>query len=106
MSLREDLKIPLTMLSVNFLNKLPYKGSYKGKRFLFERCANKDDLSAEILNTNDLEVLKENFILKVYLWKDVFCFEKTDTKDMKIKEFEYSKQGIEAGIDFVEATSV
>ena len=36
MSMREDLRIPLTMLSISFLNELPFSGSYNGKRFRFE----------------------------------------------------------------------
>lgn len=82
MGMREDLRIPLTMLSLSFLNKATYKGSYKGKRFLFKKDEDK---------------------LKVYVWKDLFCFEKTDEKDITIKEFEYSKDGIEKGIDYIES---
>lgn len=82
MGIREDLRIPLTMLSLSFLNTgTPYKGSYNGKRFLFK---------------------KENEVLKVLVWKDLFCFEKTDEKDITIKEFEYSKDGIEKGLDYIE----
>ena len=85
MGMREDLKIPLTMLSISFLDKLPYKGSYNGKRFMFE---------------------KADKILKVYVWKDLYSFENTNVEDMTIKEFEYNKDGIEQGIDFVEETKV
>ena len=73
------------MLSINFLDKLPYKGSYNGKRFMFEKSDN---------------------ALKVYVWKDLYSFENTNVEDMTIKEFEYSKDGIEQGIDFVEETKV
>lgn len=89
MGMREDLKIPLTMLSINFLDKLPFKGSYRGKRFLFKRV--------------DVE---NKTLLKVYLWQDLFCFENTKEEDMIIKDFDYTKDGIEKGIDFVEGTSV
>ena len=85
MGMREDLKIPLTMLSINFLDKLPYKGSYKGKRFMFEKSDN---------------------ALKVYVWKDLYSFENTNVEDMTIKEFEYSKDGIDQGIDFVDGAEV
>jgi len=85
MGMREDLKIPLTMLSISFLDKLPYKGSYNGKRFMFEKI---------------------DAGLKVYVWKDLYSFENTKPEDMTIKEFEYSKDGIEKGIDFVEGTEV
>lgn len=87
MGMREDIRIPLTMLSISFLDKLPYKGSYQGKRFLFEKIADEKKL-------------------KVYVWKDLYNFENTDKKDMTIKEFEYSKDGIEEGINFVEETKV
>ena len=91
MGIREDLRIPLTMLSISFLNELPFKGSYNGKRFMFEK--NKKEENGE--NT-----------LKVYLWKDEYNFENTKDDEKIIKEFEYSKDGIEEGIDFVEGTSV
>ena len=93
MGMREDIRIPLTMLSISFLDKLPYKGSYNGKRFLFEKVK---------VEEND----SKSFVLKVYLWKDLYNFENTDKKDMILKEFEYSKDGIEKGIDFVEETKV
>lgn len=92
MGMREDIRIPLTMLSISFLNELPFKGSYKGKRFMFEK--QKVD--------NDDSKLK----LVVYLWKDVFSFENTKKEDMIIRDFEYSKDGIEEGLDFIEGTKV
>ena len=98
MGMREDLEIPLTMLSVSFLNKLPYKGSYNGKRFLFERVDDGDN------STKDES--EKTYKLNVYVWKDLFNFENTDKKDMIMKTFEYSKDGIESGIDFVEATKI
>lgn len=85
MGMREDIRIPLTMLSISFLDKLPFKGSYKGKRFMFKK--NEDKLT-------------------VYLWKDLFNFENTDEKDIITKEYEYTKDGIEEGLNFVEETSV
>ena len=86
MNIRENLTIPLSMLSISFLNESPFKGSYNGKRFMFEK-SKKDD---------------ENFVLKLYIWKDLYSFEKTDIKDIMIKEFDYSKDGIDKGLDFIE----
>jgi hypothetical protein len=40
------------------------------------------------------------------LWKDILNFENTDKKDMIIKEFEYSPEGIDEGINFVESQKV
>lgn len=87
MSIKEDLKIPLTMLSISFLDKLPYKGSYKGMRFIFEK--NKNDSG-------------EN-ILKLYTWKDLYNFENTKKEDMEEKCFTYDKTGIEEGINYLDS---
>ena len=81
MSMREDLRIPLTMLSISFLNELPFSGSYNGKRFRFEKVTLKNE--------------DKNDKLLVYVWKDVFNFENTDKKDI-----------IEKGLNFVEETIV
>ena len=90
MGMREDIRIPLTMLSISFLNEMPFKGSYKGKRFMFEKQVADDN--------------KEKLV--VYLWKDLFNFENTKKEEMIIREFEYTKDGIEQGLEFVEGTSV
>lgn len=90
MGMREDIRIPLTMLSISFLNEMPFKGSYKGKRFMFEKQVDDDN--------------KEKLV--VYLWKDLFNFENTKKEEMIIREFEYTKDGIEQGLEFVEGTSV
>lgn len=80
MGIKEDLKIPLTMLSISFLNKSPFKGSYKGIRFMFEKNGDK---------------------LKVYKWEDKFCFEKIDKKDISEAEFDFTKDGIEEGLKWL-----
>lgn len=96
MGMREDLKIPLTMLSISFLNMLPFKGSYNGKRFLFKKNIVESDNKSQSVKPN----------LKLYVWKDLYSFENTDEKEMIIKEFDYTKEGIEQGIDFVEGISL
>ena len=75
------------MLSIKFLDELPFKGSYNGKRFLFKK--------------NETEGKTE---LKVFVWKDLYNFENTKEEDMIIKTFDYSKDGIDKGLDFVEET--
>lgn len=78
------------MLSLSFLDKLPFLGSYNGIRFRFEKVKNDNSSIA----------------LKVYVWKDLYNFESTDKKTMNIKEFEYSKDGIEEGLKFVESLAI
>lgn len=81
------------MLSISFLNKLPFKGSYNGKRFLFKKVEEKE---------NELN----KYMLKVYIWKDLYNFENTKEEDMIIRKFPYTKEGIDDGIDFIEETKV
>ena len=87
MSIREDLRIPLTMLSLSFLEKLPYKGSYKAKRFLFEKNVSESGEKT----------------LKLYIWDDLYNFENTNKEEMLIKDFTFDKDGIESGIDFLDS---
>ncbi len=97
MGMREDLRIPLTMLSISFLNELPFKGSYNGKRFMFKKNVVKDENGVEI---------KDKSNLTVWVWKDLYNFENTKDEEKQYKEFEYSKEGIDKGIDFVEESIV
>ena len=87
MGMKEDLKIPITMLNLSFLNKLPFLGSYRGKRFKFEKNA----------------IDNSKTILKVYVWDDKLSFENTDSESISVKELEYSKSGIDEGIAFIES---
>lgn len=90
MGIREDLKIPLTMLSISFLNKLPFKGSYNGKRFMFQKVKNEKDNSDA---------------LKLYVWDDVYNFENTQDSDKVVIDLPFTKEGIEEGIDYIEKNS-
>ena len=97
MGMREDIRIPLTMLSLSFLNELPFLGSYKGKRFKFEKV---------LLKPNADKFDYDSAKLVVYLWKDLFSFENTDKKDMIIKEYKYNKEAIDEALTFIEETDV
>ena len=96
MGMREDLRIPLTMLSLSYLNELPFLGSYQGKRFKFEKVLEQDAKNSD----------SDSAKLVVYIWKDLFSFENTDKKDMIIKEYKFSKESIDEGLTFVEETNV
>lgn len=78
--IKKDMPIPLSMLSISFLEKLPYKGSYKGKRFMFKKHIDK---------------------LNVYVWEDRFNFENTKDDMISTKEFNFTKEGIEEGLKYV-----
>lgn len=86
--MKKDMPIPLSMLSISFLHKLPFKGSYKGKRFMFK----KGEDSKSYLN--------------VYVWPDCFNFENTEEEKKKINKVDFSKEGIEEGLEFIAKTEV
>ena len=93
-SIRNDLKIPLTMLSLHYLDKIKYRGSYKGKRFIFEKIT-------EIVSDTEKKV-----VLRVHVWKDYLKFELTKKEDIITKDFTYDNDGIDKGLDFVEETKI
>ena len=76
--------IPMSMLSINYLEKLPFKGSDRGMRYMFKK-----------------EILDNNKVLNVYAWKDIFNFESTDKKDILFKQFEFTKAGIMEGLKWL-----
>lgn len=87
--MKRDMPIPLSMLSISFLHKLPYKGSYKGKRFMFRKR----------------EEDAKNY-LDVYVWADFFNFENTEEENIKNTKVDFSKEGIEEGLAFIANTEV
>lgn len=70
-----------SMLKISYLNKLPFKGSFQGVRYIFKK-------------TDDNK-------LRLCTYPDEFCFEKTDDALKKYYEFDYSENGIQNAIDFL-----
>lgn len=70
-----------SMLKISYLNKLPFKGSHQGVRFIFQK-------------TDDNK-------LSLCTYPDEFCFEKTEDSLKKFYEFEYTEDGIQKAIDFM-----
>lgn len=87
--MKRDMPIPLSMLSISFLQKLPYKGSYKGKRFMLRK--REEDAKS---------------YLEVYVWEDFFNFENTEEENIKNTKVDFSKEGIEEGLEFIAITKV
>ena len=77
-------KIAMSMLSINFLEKLPFKGSDRGMRYMFKK-----------------EVVDDEKKLNVYAWKDLFNFESTNEKNILKKQFKFSKEGIMEGLKWL-----
>ena len=72
------------VLSLNFMNKEDFTGSYKGMRFLLKQ-----------------ESLEEEKKLCVYVWSEPLGFDATPV-DKKMKNlFEFSDDGIDAAIKWM-----
>ena len=71
-------------LSLNFVAKEDFTGSYKGMRFMLHK-----------------EVIEEEKKLKVYVWSEPFCFDVTP-EDQKLSElFAFSEDGLAQAIDWM-----
>lgn len=101
--IRDANPIPLSMLSMSFLNGkngagMDFKGSHEGVRYLFRRMLKEESKEKKIK-----ECTNEDFLLRVYVYKDLFNFENTKDEDKIYKDFTFSKDGIEEGLTFVES---
>ena len=80
-NIEKDNKIPLSMLKISFLDKSPFKGSYKGMRYIIKKDTNKP-------------------VLTVYTYKDLYNFE--NSEDIKEAEFSYDKDGIQKALEYLD----
>ena len=81
----DNNRIPLSMLKISFLEKSPFKGSSLGMRYIIKK-----------------EIVDDKKILKVYTYKDLYNFENTNKEDIKEKIFDFSKEGIENIISYLD----
>ncbi len=71
-------------LSLNFVKKEDFTGSYKGIRFLLRQETEDDEKK-----------------LKVFLWSEPFGFEATDDDKKLVKLFDFSEDGLSQAIDWL-----
>ena len=74
--------------------KQPFTGSDKGKRYRIVR------LEKDILGEDGIETSKET-VFQVSLWKDYLSYENTPKEEMKIKEFDFSSDGLIKVVDWI-----
>lgn len=74
----------LDFLSLNFVKKEDFAGSYRGMRFLLRQ-----------------ETVDEEKKLRVYLWSEPFCFEVTPDAEKLSKLFAFSEEGLGQAIDWM-----
>lgn len=83
-NIERDNKTPLSMLKISFLDKIEFKGSYKGMRYILKKVEKEDG----------------QFVLKVYTYKDLFNFE--NSEDIKETEFSYDNEGIKKALEYLD----
>lgn len=71
-------------LSLNFVKKEDFAGSHKGMRFMLHQ-----------------ETVDEQKKLKVYIWSEPFGFEATPDEKKLSELFEFSEDGLEQAIDWM-----
>lgn len=71
-------------LSLNFVKKEDFTGSFKGMRFLLRMEKEEDEAR-----------------LRVFIWSEPFCFEATPDEDKMSKAFRFSEDGLSDAIEWM-----
>ncbi|MDE7267047.1 MAG: hypothetical protein K2N89_06250 [Lachnospiraceae bacterium] len=71
-------------LSLNFVKKEDFTGSYKGMRFMLHQ-----------------ETVEEEKKLKVYIWSEPFGFDATPDEEKLSELFAFSEEGLAQAIDWM-----
>lgn len=75
------------VLSVPYLKKTSFTGSFQGMRFLLR-----------------MEKREEKNILSVFCWEEPFSFDATKDEDKISREFDFSEEGIVKAVDWLNET--
>ncbi|MCR5250835.1 MAG: hypothetical protein K6E50_09550 [Lachnospiraceae bacterium] len=88
-----DLHQALYKVSLNYLKKDPYSGSADGLRFMLVKETKKtEDENGEA---------KEETELRLWIWPEPLCFDKTDESEKRLRVFEFSQQGLDEAVDVI-----
>lgn len=71
-------------LSLNFVKKEDFTGSYQGMRFMLHQ-----------------ETVEEEKKLKVYIWSEPLCFDATPDEEKLSELFAFSEEGLAQAIDWM-----
>ncbi|MCI8485254.1 MAG: hypothetical protein HFH41_13095 [Lachnospiraceae bacterium] len=84
------------ILSIPYLKKTSFTGSYEGLRFRFQ--AVKREVSSKEGEETDK---KECQVLEVAAWEAPYSFDKTLEENIQKMETDFSEEGIQKGIDWL-----
>lgn len=79
------------VMPIPFLKKEAFTGSYQGMRYRMK----KKDVPVD---ENSEETVTQ---LSVHIWPQPFCFDKTDDSEKEEKMFDFSPDGIDRAVDWL-----
>lgn len=79
------------VMPVTFLKKEPFSGSYKGMRYRMEKN------EAALSEDSD----KKETFLKVCIWPQPLCFNKTPDENKIWNQFAFSSEGVALAVDWL-----
>lgn len=77
-------------ISINYIAKLEYTGSYKGMRYMMKKVSK--------TQTDEAGNETSSNYLRTYVWPEPLSFAKTDADKKTEKEFEFSSTGKEEAV--------
>lgn len=78
------------ILSIPYLKKTTFTGSYEGLRFRFA-----------VVNKEGAKQGKDIQVLEITAWEGPYCFDATPEEKKQRMEAEFSEEGIQAGIGWL-----
>ena len=81
-----DLREALYKISLNYVKKEPYTGSFGDRRFKLEKYTESEESPA---------------MLRLWLWPGPLCFEKTVDDKKELKEYAFSQESLDEAVDYL-----
>ena len=79
-----DLRESLYKISLNYVKKEPYTGSFGDQRFKLEKFVPGEDAET---------------VLRLWLWPGPLCFEKTEEEKRSFIDYSMDQAGLDAAVD-------
>ncbi len=79
-----DLREALYKISLNYVKKEPYTGSFGDQRFKLEKYVPAEG---------------EDAVLRLWLWPGPLCFEKTEEDKRSFNDYSMDQAGLDSAVD-------
>ena len=79
-----DLREALYKISLNYVKKEPYTGSFGDQRFKLEKYVPAEG---------------EDAVLRLWLWPGPLCFEKTEEDKKSFSDYSMDQAGLDSAVD-------